>query len=171
MQVSKKVKEQIISYNKEYFDSLNNPISFFDGEYSWLSNFHECEIGFIIEHKGEVQELRFKSTESAFQAMKCPSRAKEFQDLNPSEAKKLGRKVELRPHWDKLKIDAMRMCLINKFGYNQELAQKLLDTGDRDLVEGNYWNDEFWGVSWKGGKNHLGKLLMEIREGLKGHQK
>lgn len=167
MQVSKEVKEKIISYNKEYFESLNDPICFFDGGYSWLSNFHECEVAFMIAHKGAVDELVFDSTESAFQAMKCPSRAKEFVGLNPSQAKKLGRKVELRPDWEHFKIEAMRMCLVNKFGYNDELADKLLATGDRDLVEGNYWNDEFWGVSWKGGQNNLGKLLMEVREGIR----
>ena len=36
------------------------------------------------------------------------------------------------------------------------------------LVEGNYWKDTFWGVDEKlGGKNHLGRILMEIREELK----
>ncbi len=167
MQVSKEVKKQIIEYNKEYFDSLNDPISFFDGDYSFLSNFHPCEVGFVFEHGGEVQEYVFNSTESAFQAMKCPSRAKEFVNLNPSQAKRLGRKVQLRPDWELFKLEAMKICLVSKFGYHKELADKLLATGDRDLVEGNYWNDEFWGVSWKGGQNHLGKLLMEVREGIR----
>jgi len=45
---------------------------------------------------------------------------------------------------------------------------KLLETGDRELIEGNYWKDTFWGVykdplGHKHGLNHLGKLLMRIR--------
>lgn len=167
MNVSPKVKKQIIEYNKEYFKSLNNPIFFFDGDYSFLSNFHDCNVGFMFQHGDEVNSYIFSSTESAFQAMKCPSRAEEFIYLNPSEAKKLGRKVPLRPDWESYKLQAMKMCLVSKFAYNKELADKLLATGDRDLVEGNYWNDEFWGVSWKGGENHLGKLLMEVREGIR----
>ena len=46
------------------------------------------------------------------------------------------------------------------------LAQKLIEmTGNSTLIEGNWWNDRFWGVDSKTGigENHLGKLLMELR--------
>ena len=45
------------------------------------------------------------------------------------------------------------------------LRQQLLDTGDAELVEGNSWNDTFWGVSARTGKgkNWLGRLLMQVR--------
>jgi predicted NAD-dependent protein-ADP-ribosyltransferase YbiA (DUF1768 family) len=36
-------------------------------------------------------------------------------------------------------------------------------TGDEELVEGNWWNDTFWGVCNGVGENNLGKLLMKIR--------
>ena len=48
--------------------------------------------------------------------------------------------------------------------------EKLLSTKDRELIEGNFWHDNFWGdCSCKKcqdieGGNRLGKLLMEIRE-------
>ena len=37
------------------------------------------------------------------------------------------------------------------------------------LEEGNTWHDTFWGVDAKTGEgqNHLGKILMKIREELK----
>jgi len=46
------------------------------------------------------------------------------------------------------------------------LAQKLVDTGARDLIEGNTWGDTFWGISGGKGENNLGKLLINQREEL-----
>lgn len=52
------------------------------------------------------------------------------------------------------------------------LKKKLLETGDAELIEGNYWHDNTWGQCYcprcknKIGENHLGKLLMKIRESL-----
>ena len=50
--------------------------------------------------------------------------------------------------------------------HNPKLRQNLLDTNGIELVEYNYWNDVFWGVCKKTevGENHLGKLIMKIRE-------
>ena len=50
--------------------------------------------------------------------------------------------------------------------HNPKLRQKLLDTNGVELVEYNYWHDVFWGVCKKTevGENHLGKLIMKIRE-------
>ena len=45
-----------------------------------------------------------------------------------------------------------------------ELRTKLADTEDEELIEGNTWNDTYWGVCRGVGENHLGKLLMEVRE-------
>lgn len=39
-------------------------------------------------------------------------------------------------------------------------------TGNEMLVEGNNWHDKFWGVCGGEGENHLGKMLMHIRERL-----
>ena len=45
-------------------------------------------------------------------------------------------------------------------------------TGDAELIEGNTWHDNYWGVcscsKCNGrGKNRLGKLLMKVREELR----
>lgn len=90
-----------------------------------------------------------------------------FAPLNGHEAKKLGRKVALREDWDKIKLDVMKKVLEMKFLQNPDIKQKLIDTGDSELVEGNWWNDTFWGVCRGEGENHLGKLLMELREAYK----
>ena len=48
------------------------------------------------------------------------------------------------------------------------VRQALIDTGDQELIEGNWWGDRFWGVDLKTnqGQNHLGMLLMKIRSEL-----
>jgi predicted NAD-dependent protein-ADP-ribosyltransferase YbiA (DUF1768 family) len=52
-----------------------------------------------------------------------------------------------------------------KFEQHPELAAKLKAlTGE--IVEENTWNDRFWGVCNGFGSNHLGKILMRIREEL-----
>jgi predicted NAD-dependent protein-ADP-ribosyltransferase YbiA (DUF1768 family) len=62
-------------------------------------------------------------------------------------------------------LDAMEYLLWLKFTQNI-FKDKLLSTGDIELIEYNYWGDKFWGVCNGEGKNHLGKLLMKIREQL-----
>jgi len=47
------------------------------------------------------------------------------------------------------------------------LKLRLLATGDETLQEGNRWNDRYWGVCRGVGKNHLGNILMEVREYLR----
>ena len=55
-----------------------------------------------------------------------------------------------------------------KFTQNEALTQKLLQTGDMPIEEGNAWNDTFWGVDIRTGEgeNHLGEILMQVRKEL-----
>jgi hypothetical protein len=75
-----------------------------------------------------------------------------------------GFKITLRPDWEDIKIPVMAFGLAEKFR-NNPLLQKLIDTYPHTLVEGNYWNDKFWGYCLKTneGSNWLGKLLMVAR--------
>ena len=85
-----------------------------------------------------------------------------FLGLSGGRAKRLGR-VELRSDWEEVKIEVMREVLRCKFSQNPDLKAKLIATGDAELIEGNNWNDRFWGVCRGVGQNHLGRLLMELR--------
>lgn len=68
--------------------------------------------------------------------------------------------------WSKIKVKRMHNVLKAKFSDN-ELRQKLLDTGDSILIE-NSKSDAFWGVGKHGkGRNKLGGLLMKVREEIK----
>ena len=131
----------------------------FRGEYAFLSNFYELPTPLYYEG------VTYLSTEAAFQAAKCSrwEDRKQFSKMAPNDAKRLGRKIQLRPDWEQVKIRVMRDLLYAKFQNNDELCDKLLSTGDAELVEGNTWHDTFWGVCNGVGENNLGKLLMEVR--------
>ena len=135
-------------------------INRFNGQYAFLSNFYPVQITFA--------GITYPSVENAFQAMKTLdfNERLQFVNLTPGEAKYKGKHITLRPHWDNIKPAIMKTLLELKF-QNSELREKLLATGEEELVEGNTWNDTFWGVCNGVGKNYLGKLLMRIREEIK----
>lgn len=140
----------------------NEPIAEFQGEYRFLSNFWITP----VEYEGIV----YPSSEHAFQAAKSlntEERLKIAQLKGPKEAKAAGYKVTLRPDWETTKDAIMFQLLEIKFR-DPVLRQKLLDTGDRRLIEGNHWGDFYWGVCGGRGQNKLGALLMLLREVLKG---
>lgn len=138
-------------------------IDSFTGDYKFLSNFYHCQI--------KLDGTIYPSTEHAFQAAKTldlNARKPFYKHPLPTEgeAKRMGRKLKLRQDWESVKLQVMEDLLIYKFT-DPILKQMLLDTGDAKLVEGNTWNDQFWGVDVrKGGQNHLGRLLMKIRESM-----
>lgn len=137
-----------------------NEISYFDDEYAFLSNFYESP----IEFDGKI----YPTNEHAFQAAKSLSDEDKESIRNqpsPSRAKFAGRKVKLRPDWEDVKLDIMYRICQEKFK-NPELKQKLLETKDKILVEGNTWDDDFWGKCSDNGQNNLGKILMRIRDEL-----
>lgn len=111
----------------------------------------------------EYNGIKYSNNEAAFQAQKCPERAKEFSTLDPSMAKRKGRKIKLRPDWENVKYGIMFDIVIAKFKQNPDLLEKLVKTGTAQLVEGNIWGDTTWGVYRHKGKNYLGRILMQVR--------
>lgn len=72
-----------------------------------------------------------------------------------------------RPDWDEIKLGIMRAILMTKVRQHEYVRRKLMQTGNRELIE-NSWRDDFYGIGPNGdGQNALGKLWMEIREKLK----
>ena len=134
-------------------------ISSFRDEYFFLSNFYPVEI--------KLDGIVYPNAETAFQAQKTldvEERRKFSMLKNPVQAKRLGRKVKLRDDWEEVKLDIMTEIVSQKFLQHPHLIEMLLQTGDEELVEGNKWGDRFWGVCKGKGKNHLGKILMKIRD-------
>jgi N-glycosidase YbiA len=137
-------------------------ISGFIGEYRFLSNFY----GSPIEFEG----IQFRTVEHAFQAAKTNRVGERFRITTlptPAQAKKVGRTLHLRSDWEVVKQDVMLGLLRHKFKRGTLLAEKLVATGDEELVEDNHWGDTYWGVCSGRGENHLGRLLMQVREELR----
>lgn len=129
---------------------------FFEERFDFLSNFYPCE----IEYNCRV----FQSSEAAYQAAKCinPNEREKFINLSPNKAKQLGKRVALRENWEDIKIDIMREIVRIKFR-DKTLMNKLKQVKG-EIVEDNWWGDTFWGQCDGIGENHLGKILMEIRD-------
>jgi ribA/ribD-fused uncharacterized protein len=136
---------------------MDQAISSFSGEYSFLSNFHPCTVVY--------EDDAYPSSEHAYQAAKTIILAEREAirlAVKPGKAKMLGKKVTLRKDWGFLRTVSMREILETKF-QDPEMRSLLAATGKRLLVEGNHWNDTFWGVCRGKGENRLGKMLMDIR--------
>lgn len=132
----------------------------FQGQYRFLSNFWPCRV--VLDR--EV----YSSIEHAYQAAKTtdPVMRGVIRLGTAAEAKRIGKDLSRnpRPGWnDAYKLKVMRDLVEQKFTVNRVLRQQLLDTGAAELVEGNWWHDQFWGVCRGKGLNHLGKILMEVR--------
>ncbi len=141
---------------------INENITDFRSEFRWLSNFYVCDIWY--------EGLCFPSTEHAYQAAKTLSLAKRVEftqtTMTCNAAKHHGGQLLLRPDWDKVKFGVMDTVVRYKFTAHAHLAQMLLQTTGQ-LVEGNHWGDQYWGVCNGVGENNLGKILMNTREDLR----
>lgn len=126
----------------------------FRNKFAFLSNFHFSPIN--------IGNYCFNNAEAAYQALKCKGYEQRFIGLNGKAAKALGGKLPMQEGWNDKRIDAMRYVLQQKFKNPQLMAQ--LQQVQGHIQEDNYWNDTFWGVCNGIGENHLGKLLMEIRD-------
>jgi ribA/ribD-fused uncharacterized protein len=119
------------------------------------------------------RDILFKTSEHAYQWAKCETEDDRLLILScdtPTEVKKYGHLIKCDINeWDHNKVNVMEEILRCKFS-NENLKKKLLNTGDAELIEGNYWCDRFWGKCYcprcknKEGKNYLGKTLMKIRD-------
>ena len=156
-------------------------INSFKGRWAFLSNFYPCK----IEHQG----ITYPSTEHYYVAMKVNTdqlingRLYPFSDVRelvarvntPGQVKRFGRSFILRSDWNDVRLDVMEWGLREKFK-DEKLSEMLLQTGNEELVECNYWHDNFFGSCTcdkcgNKGQNNLGKLLMKIRSELKGEKK
>lgn len=132
----------------------------FQGQYRFLSNFWPV----VVKFDGQ----NYPTVEHAYQAAKTLNKKErikiQFCGL-PGAAKKLGQKVTMRVGWEQDKISVMDDLVWQKFT-DDDLRTRLLAI-DGIIEEGNYWNDTFWGVCNGGGHNHLGKILMKVRDEIK----
>lgn len=141
---------------------MSNTIKFIsDKKYAYMSNFYHSPFKF--------EGINYDSVEHAYQALKTedPSWRKKIRKAPyPGMAKKLGRSAPLRKDWDNIKRLLMKNLVRAKFEQHSDLASMLVFTSG-PIEEDAYW-DNYWGTGRAGnGSNHMGKILMEIREELK----
>ena|ERR1035437_8914639 len=152
----------------------------FFGPYRFLSNFWLAKVF--------LDDVEYSSVELAYQSAKWkPEHREYFQTCSELEAIKYNVKeiiystpesnVPIRANgtieqneWRANRLGIMTDLVTQKFDpkLNHENYKLLLDTGQMQLEEMNWWNDLYWGTNKEGeGKNNLGKLLMKVRDSLK----
>jgi ribA/ribD-fused uncharacterized protein len=133
-------------------------IDSFSGKYRFLSNFYMHPVNF--------EGILYPSSEHAYQAAKTLSQEERKMIASlptPALAKKDGKKLTIRNDWEEVKYNIMKEIVSEKFKDN-DLKNKLNETSEYELIEGNTWGDTIWGVCNGEGTNWLGKILMEIRD-------
>ncbi len=145
--------------------SLMQPITTFQENHRFLSNFWPCTIvweGLVypsLEHAYAASRTDDPSAKMMIQSCPTPGEAKEWlaaHDMKPAVTWSIPKKLQV-----------MKELLFLKFGGREPLLTRaLMSTGNAELIEGNTWNDTFWGVCNGTGENNLGKLLMKVRETL-----
>ncbi len=139
-------------------------IFFYEHEFYVFSNYSS----FMLEWKGEL----YPTSEHAYHSEKFEDAEMKEQIRNTRSAhdsQKLANanKDKQIKNWDKIKLGVMKDVLRAKVEQHPYVKKKLLESGDKELIEDS-WRDDFWG--WgpnKDGENHLGKLWMEVREEFK----
>ena len=138
----------------------------FRDDYYFLSNFFITPVTFrgIVYPSSENAYMSAKSDDPQWKAY-CSN-----PNITPADAKENAKYIRLVNDWYISKFVVMEECLRSKFE-NSTLREKLLATGTQNIQEGNWWGDRTWGIDLKEnpniGENHLGRLLMKIRDELK----
>lgn len=142
-------------------NDINKPILFYGSEFYIFSNFSS----FALEWKGKL----YPTSEHAYHSEKFEDEETKEQIRNTRSAHDSlkmahANKDKYKKDWDGIKLGVMKEILYEKVIQHSYVKKKLLESGDREIIEDS-WRDDFWG--WgenKNGANHLGKLWMEIRK-------
>lgn len=149
--------------NDKSFHGLDNEkqVFFYENEFYCFSNYSS----FMVEENGKV----YMTSEHLYHCKKFDSEEVKEQIIksrSAHDAQKISIKNKelIRPDWEDVKMGIMKEILVLKLNQHPYVKKKLLDSGDREIIE-NSWRDDFWG--WgenRDGQNKLGKLWMEIRD-------
>lgn len=116
--------------------------------------------------------LIYKSPEHWYQSCKAVKMSDKQMICNQptaGKAKQKGNIIEIRHDWNKIKIDIMKR--IQEIRFDQPYwEKKLLNYKKLQIIEYNWFHDNFWGACicdrclYKEKLNHLGKIIQEIRD-------
>jgi N-glycosidase YbiA len=146
------------------------PIYFYkaDAPYGCFSNFSP--------HAIELDGKSWQTVEHYYQAHKYQGTDRE--DLmerirtakTPELAAEIGRnpQYQMRRDWDDRKCEIMYCAVWKKFSTHLDIQRILVDTGEVEIIEDSPV-DYFWGCGGdRTGANHLGQILMKIRQEIQG---
>ena len=122
------------------------------GEYGYLATYSN--------HGFYKDGVFWKTSEHYYQAQKFET---------PKSASIIGRSrnFKIRSDWDKIKQKVMFDAVYYKFKQNKDILQKLLDTGEAEIVEATV-KENYWGCGLNNdGQNNYGKILVKVREKLR----
>jgi ribA/ribD-fused uncharacterized protein len=144
--------------------NTEKPVLFYDREFYCLSNFS----AFALEWKGFL----YMTSEHAYHTEKFTDEniIKKIQESRSAyEAFNISREYEDKVilEWMNVRLSVMEKVIREKINQHEYVRTKLLETGDRVIIEDSP-RDSFWG--WgpnKDGENQLGKIWMKLREELK----
>jgi ribA/ribD-fused uncharacterized protein len=128
-------------------------------------------LGSFARYSFELEGVEWPSVEHYFQAMKFDNdayREKIRRVPHPKKARKLGRSrlKKIRSDWSQVKDVVMTRGVYIRCRTYPNLAEQLLATGDRQLVENSQY-DYYWGCGRdRRGNNAYGKVLMNVRSKL-----
>lgn len=157
-------------------------INCFRDQWLCFSNFYPAPVRLNFDPvQIHGDDFVYDSVEHAFQAAKGTSlKIRErftYPELSAYQAKQMGRKIDCRLDWRSIRVDVMRNLVRQKF-QPSILSRKIMGSFTAELIEGNWWHDDFWGVCYGEfmgksckyaphqplGENWLGKILMEVRQ-------
>ncbi len=141
---------------------VNGMIRFYHSDQPWgeLSNFSRHAVFLhgrvwpTVEHFYQAQKFSGTQHEETIRRSSTPMLAK-------LRANAL-REDQDRRDWSDVKESVMLEGLRAKFAQHPDLRERLLTSGERELVE-HTENDHYWGDGDGTGANRLGHLLMQVR--------
>jgi len=139
-------------------------ILFYENEFYVFSNYSS----FAIEWKGKI----YPTSEHTYHSEKfvdenIKEQIRNTRSAHDSQKLAEANRDKYRKDWSEVRLEIMKDILRAKVKQHSYVKKKLLESGEKELVEDS-WRDSFWG--WgpnKDGENHLGKLWMEVREEFK----
>lgn len=134
----------------------------------------------LIEKQGRITKTSRSASKDSlstyidFKVIKNKVEQEGTIDLRVSDYKQTSAARRARKrHAQKLDLNVRFISIIvnnrtfNSYSDALDYLQKLLETGDGLLIEGNNPHDTFWGACKEKGQNNLGKLLMRLRKSYK----
>ncbi|PHJ25812.1 fha domain-containing protein [Cystoisospora suis] len=138
--------------------SMYTRIDSFTGDFRFLSLDFPSTIFF--------QGRFFPSARHALLASRYPKSVDELSTIEDVKTlKKVSKEKEEDPGWKRLRLKWLEQIQRDKFRRHADLREKLKNTGGRELVWLNS-GDSYFGQVGNRGQNHLGRILMEIRDNI-----